>query len=1162
MNKLFHWFRTTELWIKAALILVIMMCPGCLILMMGRLPSTVGSVIGVAAFLLCVILVFRYGLYKKLMTYLWAGFFVWMIVQGIVAEAKTFLCVFSTIQRNWYICTLAFIVFYISAKERKRNYITSVLSVWTICTVGYLLLSLASACAELFVDGFVGKNALGHFTGGRLSVFGNPNSVGIVAATLVLVSLWNKVTLSRSETIVIKTVGKSNSRKQSLLEDVEAFKSDRIAIGKKRLSENEDYKEKRILTVLLEIISVGGMIVGVTALSFSRSRGSIVATAFGIATMVFICVYSRKSLPDGKSQPTKIGESPDKKDKNDSYVEKGKLPETEDSTKDGRNVLCAETIKYIGVDRQTRKEQRRGNSSSYNEKLHVTLSFVVAILTFVISIPLLFVPKLSFDRIAPKIAYSIGGKAKESDVANKLEAYGVTYAIDTLTDRTSIWPSTIRMMNENPTSWEWGNYNHKSSKVKIYDVYDGRPEIMTFSAHNGYIQQLYLHGPAGTSILLILFLWWTVKSVKLAFVKYPNERKTLQSEITRDSNERKTSQSEFTRDPNERRSSQPEFVKELGERKTSQPEFEEDPNERETSKQALEERSGVGTFGNSTFVKKSGAEISGRHESARTLDIKKKIPLAVVTAAMISAMVEAFLFPDFNIYPITFFYFAAIGVIFANMSESKERSTNKYVFIIPLVFVVVTIAIITGIKLSRNATDSVSMNLPVLKEQNANDYVRLNNYVTSNMMSSDYWIELKKNSGENTSEALLIYSEIAAINYTNRRMISTEGAEFALNDVGTEFYVKVAKQLIEDVEIKDIDPSNYIYEEKETTKEFWDTIKKNANKDALTERITTRFGYSVTRDVLKRYPTDCKVYEKESSLYYDELAQSDLQPFMPVAVLHESADEEWYYVITYGYGGWTRKENVALCRTRDEWIELQECEDFIVVTGKELRLSKDPYQESLSDLSVPMGTKLPIVSISDAPESLHDRIGYGNYIAKLPKRGEDGYTEYTYVLIPTSEDISLDYLPYTQENVAELTFKHLGSVYGWAGDNYSQDCSGYVREVYACFGFELPRSAKAQSLLSGVENIDVKRKSIEEKTDILKTAPIGTMIYFPGHIMMYVGTVDGVPYCISSVGDFSTTELGKGNVVDVNTVILTNMADTTRGSGLSWIEATEKIIIP
>ena len=80
--------------------------------------------------------------------------------------------------------------------------------------------------------------------------------------------------------------------------------------------------------------------------------------------------------------------------------------------------------------------------------------------------------------------------------------------------------------------------------------------------------------------------------------------------------------------------------------------------------------------------------------------------------------------------------------------------------------------------------------------------------------------------------------------------------------------------------------------------------------------------------------------------------------------------------------------------------------------------------------------------------------------------------------------------------------------------------------------------------------------------DILEDAKIGTLLYFPGHVMMYLGTEEGKPYCISSVGNFATSDMTVGETKEVNTVILTDMLDTKRADGKTWIDSVSRIVVP
>ncbi len=946
MKNIIQRIMKTELWIKVSFAVTLLLCPCGLLSIMSKLPTSLDKGLGILCLFLCFILVFRYELFKKYMFWIYFCIFGWMIAQGIHERVSLVRILGDSTQRTWYMCTLALVVFYVIPKERKDKALSLFLSTEIFFLSAYFVLAIINASLSLINENYIAYKYFGKFVGGRLSCFGNPNPAGNVAATLIIISIWNLVCSIK----------------------LEKFK------------------------ILSRCISTVGLIVGTIALSLTRSRGSMVAVSVGVGVTVLILMY------------------------------KGE-----------------------------------------HDKRKLVASLLLMISAILFSCGILLLPKEIFNRIVTEEVRARSGIEASAEINDELNSYELTYAVNTITDRTMIWPTTIKMLNEKPEKWIWGFASHNpENKLFIYDVYEGRPEIMTVNSHSGYLQQLYMYGIPGAALTLMLLAAWGIQSAVIAF----------------------------------------------------------SPN----------------------------------------ISPEDRIPVAIVATALINAMVEIFLFPSSQIYPITLFFFTAAGVISRQMKESSiTKSIIKYLHIVIFTIVGIALIVLLSVFIFNKATEKKELDFvpPVPLEQDESDFIRLNNYVSKEMMLPSYWTEKT-----DSNEEIESIETIARINYENRRMIATSESIFSQKEVGEEFYAKIAKQLVDSIKISDIKPEKYLLHGEETSGAFWEEIDRNADSESITSRIRTEFGYSVSGTLLKRYPTDEKIYKKDSNLYYDELAQSDLEPFMPVVILHESLDKEWIYVLTYGYGGWTRKENIALCRNHEEWIERQEPENFIIVTGREYRLPTDPYHEALSDLSILMGTKLPIVKLSDAPESIHDRISYGNYISVLPTRDEDGYIKDEYVLIPSAADVNLGYLPYTEENVAGLAFKHLGAGYGWAGDNLSQDCSGYVREVFACFGFELPRSAAAQSKLEYVRNIEVSKASDKEKLEILKDLPIGTLIYFPGHITIYLGMDNDMPYCISSVGDYSTKELGAGNVVEVNTVIITNMLDTTRGNGKTWLSAAERFITP
>ena len=148
--------------------------------------------------------------------------------------------------------------------------------------------------------------------------------------------------------------------------------------------------------------------------------------------------------------------------------------------------------------------------------------------------------------------------------------------------------------------------------------------------------------------------------------------------------------------------------------------------------------------------------------------------------------------------------------------------------------------------------------------------------------------------------------------------------------------------------------------------------------------------------------------------------------------------------------------------------------------------------------------------------------------------------------------MSVGYLPYTEANVITRAFRSLGNRYGWGGMMNSQDCSSFVREVYKCFGFELPRNTTWQSAIPA-EVTDMSAMTVQQKKDLLDTLPPGAILIFPGHEMLYIGKDNGLYYTVSDVSSLVSPADPSGGIIRPRGVILNDLS-TLRANGTTWLD--------
>lgn len=428
--------------------------------------------------------------------------------------------------------------------------------------------------------------------------------------------------------------------------------------------------------------------------------------------------------------------------------------------------------------------------------------------------------------------------------------------------------------------------------------------------------------------------------------------------------------------------------------------------------------------------------------------------------------------------------------------------------------------------------------------------------VSAQMLSADFWCALSANSGALVMER----QEIDHFNSVNRAKIELGGQYFALTDIQSLTDGAFVRHLIESLSLPDNCEQLYVNGVVQP-RPYWDAIMSARALEAVPDVVRVSFGYSVRRDDLRLFPTGDFAGVTNTEKLYDKLVMSEYMPYLPLAVLHESADGLWYFVVMYGFAGWIEKEAVALCASREEWLGRMQPTDFLVVTGRELTLPEEPYCPDVSGLTLPMGTVLPLALEEEAPEVIHRRRGYGCYTLRLPTRGEDGYIRDEYAFLPITEDVHRGYMDFTLENELELAFKFLGDRYGWAGMFSANDCSGLIHQVFACFGMELPRMASAIMELPGLTALDLSGYDSAGRLSGLATIPAGSLLGLPGHIMIYLGSVGGNAYVLSSTGSFGPSQLPDGYDSSVNTVCVNSLAHTRRRSGPTWLESLDSLII-
>lgn len=416
--------------------------------------------------------------------------------------------------------------------------------------------------------------------------------------------------------------------------------------------------------------------------------------------------------------------------------------------------------------------------------------------------------------------------------------------------------------------------------------------------------------------------------------------------------------------------------------------------------------------------------------------------------------------------------------------------------------------------------------------------------VKPEMNDVEFWI----NKVKNPDKVIMTSKQIDSFNRKNKSKI---------NDI-INFKTTITKSGIKKYFYKfpDYSSKKYYVDGKRINKAFFDRVEKNIGYDSLKTKNKVGFGVITSRTNVKMFPYSKVVTDSRKNLFFDEFQLSELYYNEPVVTLMETKDKKWKLVVADHYYGWIPAKNVAEFKSKKNFLEMYSAGDFLVVTGDKVRLDINPYAPETSGMEFPMGTKLILAKKSEYGNFVDERYPLNNYVIKIPIRDKNGTAVYKYALMPVSRDVSRGYLPYTTRNVLNQCFKNLGNIYGWGGMYNSQDCSGFVKYVYACFGFEFSRDSSAMVNMP-LKVTDISNlSSAEKKKTIGKSVP-GSVLYLPGHIMIYLGRDNGKYYVISASGSCYSKKTG--NVMQTLTVMINDIG-AKRAAGSSWIGMITKMI--
>jgi cell wall-associated NlpC family hydrolase len=294
-------------------------------------------------------------------------------------------------------------------------------------------------------------------------------------------------------------------------------------------------------------------------------------------------------------------------------------------------------------------------------------------------------------------------------------------------------------------------------------------------------------------------------------------------------------------------------------------------------------------------------------------------------------------------------------------------------------------------------------------------------------------------------------------------------------------------------------------------KERLDKIVKNARINAYPN--FTRHGITVANTSLRLLPTKKPYFtnfEHEGQGFpFDNLQNSAIAANTPVLITHMTKDRAWVLVETPFAHGWIPIRDVAYAGPKFK-SQFKRYRKFVAVMNEEVPIHT--LQGSFI-YKGNIGMIFPRIKVNKY-----------TYTIAVAQPSSKRYAYIKHATIPR-KNARTKPIPLTIKNVATLSNELLDQPYGWGGMYENRDCSAMLKDLFSPFGIWLPRNSRAQAHNGGTYiNFEGLTNEQKETMVINNATPYITLLWLPGHIMLYIGEKDGEPLVFHNIWGLRTTD--------------------------------------
>lgn len=289
----------------------------------------------------------------------------------------------------------------------------------------------------------------------------------------------------------------------------------------------------------------------------------------------------------------------------------------------------------------------------------------------------------------------------------------------------------------------------------------------------------------------------------------------------------------------------------------------------------------------------------------------------------------------------------------------------------------------------------------------------------------------------------------------------------------------------------------YAENHRRLTPEWFNKQISNSNfkqyNQALQKAITVR------NSSLRVFPTISKIFFNPKiagqGFPFDYNQNSGIKINSPLLISHYSKDRAWVFVQSSFTIGWLSINDIAL--VKEKIVKKFESGNYYIAVKDNFPL----YKNGIFKEYIKLGTLFP-------------KTKSGKYLTISKDVNLNGFLS---TVEFKKEQIEKKPIKVNQKNIKLVFNELLNEPYGWGELLSHRDCSALTRDFIAPFGIYLERNSAAQKQNGKYYPLN-HLSGKDKKAFILKHGtPFLTLVYLRGHIMLYIGEIDGEPLVFHNV---------------------------------------------